>query len=104
MARRIVGLKHGDKRQVDHINRDRLDNRRENLRIVNGDAENRQNVPARGGTSRFRGVSYDSSRDSWVAQAKAKGAGRLMKRCSSEVEAARVAREWRREHMPFSTD
>ena len=34
MHRMIMGLKHGDRRQVDHINHDCLDNRRQNLRIV----------------------------------------------------------------------
>ena len=34
MNRQILGLKHGDKRQGDHINHDTLDNRRANLRIV----------------------------------------------------------------------
>lgn len=34
MAREILGLKYGDKRQGDHINHDTLDNQRSNLRIV----------------------------------------------------------------------
>ncbi len=34
MAREIVGLERGDKREVDHINHDTLDNRRRNLRVV----------------------------------------------------------------------
>lgn len=34
MAREILGLKRGDKRQADHINHVTLDNRRLNLRVV----------------------------------------------------------------------
>lgn len=34
MAREIIGLNHGDKRQADHINHATLDNRNSNLRIV----------------------------------------------------------------------
>jgi hypothetical protein len=68
MHRRILGLVTGDKRQGDHINRDKLDNRRSNLRIVEGDAQNHQNVPARGGFSKHRGVTYDSRRGHWIAQ------------------------------------
>jgi len=42
MAREILGLKRGDKRQGDHINHDTLDNRRCNVRIVTR-SENQHN-------------------------------------------------------------
>ena len=103
MHRRILGLVAGDRRQVDHVNRDKLDNRRCNLRIVANDAENHQNMPGRGGSSRHRGVYFDRSRDKWVAQHKC-GGKRLHRRFDTEVEAERVARAWRREHMPFAVD
>ena len=34
MHRQILGLKPGDRRRAEHINRDKLDNRRSNLKIV----------------------------------------------------------------------
>ena len=34
MHRQILGLKLGDRRRAEHINRDKLDNRRSNLKIV----------------------------------------------------------------------
>ncbi len=45
MHRVMVGLIHGDPREVDHINRNTLDNRRQNLRIVDrrGNTENQSN-------------------------------------------------------------
>ena len=50
MHRRILGLESGDKRQVDHINHDTLDNRKENLRIVTHreNQENRRNKSKHG--------------------------------------------------------
>jgi len=46
MAREILGLKKGDKRQADHIDHDTLDNRRCNFRIVTNrqNSHNRRNV------------------------------------------------------------
>lgn len=52
---------------VDHINGDGLDNRRNNLRI----ATHRQNIinsKARIGTSKFKGVFWDKSSNSWRAR------------------------------------
>ena len=42
MHRRILGLKHGDKRQCDHIYHKTLDNRRDRIRIVTR-SQNQQN-------------------------------------------------------------
>src|SRR6185369_7423148 len=49
MHRFLMKLDHGDKRQVDHINHDTLNNRRSNLRIVtqSENALNRKNQSKR---------------------------------------------------------
>lgn len=84
-----------DSGQVDHINRDRLDNRRENLRIVTP-AENSRNTGARkNGTSRHRGVCWDSRNDRWLAQAQFAGRNYYLgQHVSEDVAAAVVARFW----------
>ncbi len=74
--------------QVDHINMDKLDNRRLNLRICTR-TENKGNIKSyKNSTSLFKGVSWDSSRKKWLAQMVKGGKKILMKRFSSEIEAA----------------
>ncbi len=86
--------------EVDHRNRDRLDNRRSNLRIVTH-AQNGQNVAGQPHkTSRHRGVSWSNSNNGWIAQARLHGRTHHLGTFASEDEAARVASAWRAEHMP----
>lgn len=103
LHRELLGLHPGDGLTGDHINRNRLDNRRANLRVATH-AQNSQNHPGhRGRTSRYRGVSFDRSRKKWRAQVHV-GAQRLNKRFDTEQEAAEAAREYRAAHMPFATN
>lgn len=87
---------------VDHINRDKLDNRRENLRVIT-QAQNCQNQRSRGGSSEHRGVSL--TRDGrWQAHGTLNGRMTHLGFFDIEQEAADAAAAWRKEHMPFSTD
>lgn len=45
MARQIMGLDFGDPAEVDHKNREKLDNRRENLRLTDRTGNNRNRAP-----------------------------------------------------------
>jgi hypothetical protein len=103
LHREILGLAHGDS-EVDHINRDRLDNRRVNLRLATR-AEQCQNIPAKG-RSRFRGVSFDSRsmKKQWRAGAKLNGRAHYLGHFETEEEAAEAASVFRREHMPYSQE
>jgi hypothetical protein len=65
MARELMGLKYGDKRKVDHINHNTLDNRKENLRVCSN-AENGHNRVSNYGVSRYKGVS--KSRKNWMSR------------------------------------
>lgn len=106
MHRQILGLKHGDKRQGEHKNRNRLDCRRSNLRIApRGEADNRQNVGAyNGNTSGYRGVSWDKRRHKWIALAQLDKKKHWLGYYDTAEEADAVVKAWRAENMPFSED
>jgi hypothetical protein len=104
LHRFILGMDSSDPMQVDHINRDRLDCRRSNLRRVTH-KQNHQNRPAMpGGTSEHRGVYFDSRRDRWRALVEVNGVKRHVGCFSTEQDAALAASEFRRQHMPYSVD
>lgn len=103
MHRLILNLAKGDGHSVDHINRDKLDNRRANLRICTH-AENMQNLGAKGGSSQYRGVSWDSKRQTWVADVSPEGKKKTLGRFATELDAAKAAARWRHEHLPFSVE
>ena len=63
MHREVVMLKPGDKLEVDHINHNSLDNRRENLRVCNRSENLANKRPARQG--RFKGIFFRENY--WVA-------------------------------------
>jgi len=57
---------------IDHINRNRLDNRRENLRIVDFTINGYNKGKQSNNTSSFPGVSFDKRRNKWEAYIKIK--------------------------------
>lgn len=64
MHRLIMNAEKG--KDVDHINHNGLDNRRQNLRICTR-KQNLQNIRKRSKTSKFKGVSWSQSRHRWCA-------------------------------------
>src|SRR5258706_10250374 len=81
---------------VDHVNRDGLDNRRENLRLATR-AQNLANSGGRPGTSRFKGVSFCRQTGRWKVQITVDGHGRNLGRYATEEEAAMIYNEAARE-------
>lgn len=59
MHRTIIDAKDGE--LVDHINRDRLDNRKSNLRICDWSLNSRNRKISKNNTSGYRGVYFDDS-------------------------------------------
>jgi AP2 domain len=103
MHRLILGLESGDPREGDHKNRDRLDNRRVNLRIAKTKSEQQQNLSVpKGKSSRFRGVSFCMYTGRWRAAVVLDGRQHSCGRHDSEIEAAIAAEAFRVENMPFS--
>lgn len=70
MARDILGLSYKDGRTADHINGDKLDNRRENLRVVRHSQSVRNRLWA-SNPSGFKGVCKRGGR--WLAQVASDG-------------------------------
>lgn len=103
MHREILGLRPGDGLEVDHINRDRSDNRRANLRIANRRL-NGQNLPAqKDSTSAYRGVCR--AWGYWRAQAGKRNAAGIeinhhLGLFELEIDAAATAAQWRHENLP----
>lgn len=59
--------------QVDHINHNKQDNRKQNIRIVTN-SENQFNIPLRkNNSSGYIGVSYNNSKDIWYATIRVNG-------------------------------
>jgi hypothetical protein len=91
--------------QADHINGDKLDNRRANLRIVTNQ-ENHQNRRGanRGSSSRYRGVYLHKATGKWMARVRTGGKDYYFGSFSDELQAAAAAAAGRRQLFPMATD
>ncbi len=79
-----------DEHHVDHRNGDGLDNRRENLRLCSK-TENKRNVRTSWGGSRYKGVSFEPSRNKWKVAIMGADRKRIrIGRFESETDAARA--------------
>lgn len=68
MHREILSLKKYDKKIVDHINRNGLDNRRVNLRIVTNSLNSYNSKLAYDNRSGYRGVCWNKINNKWTAR------------------------------------
>ena len=66
MHRRIMNAPSG--MQIDHINHNKLDNRRENLRVATHTQNTQNRCPKPTDSSRYKGVGWDKERSMWTAK------------------------------------
>lgn len=99
LHRHLIGLGLGDPGVVDHISGDRLDCRRRNLRIADSglNGENRAVINELG-TSRYRGVCWDKSRNLWKAYTRVNGRMVNLGHFPTEDAAAESITLWRAEN------
>ena len=72
---------------VDHKNRNKLDNRKENLRITT-QSYNAANSPPRKGTSKFKGVHWGNRYNKWIAKIEKEGKFYRLGHYDCEINAA----------------
>jgi hypothetical protein len=89
LHRALLSLHEGDGIEGDHRNRNRLDDRRSNLRKTDH-AGNCRNCSDRGGSSSHRGVTWDAARNKWAARRKFYGKAVFFGRYDSEDDAAKA--------------
>lgn len=77
-------------KQVDHINGNRLDNRRENLRLVTNSQNNMNQKKQDGTSSQYKGVSWDKSKQKWSSKIMLNGRTVNLGRYDDELLAAHV--------------
>ena len=70
MHRLIAGLIKGDGMCVDHINGNKLDNRRENLRVCSRSENQHNQRLSKANTSGFKGVHFHKATRKWMARIK----------------------------------
>lgn len=79
---------------VDHINRDKLDNRRSNLRVATP-SQNAHNTGIKvTNKSGFKGVSYSVRDKRWLAQVKINYKNIVLGRFKDKESAIKCRREW----------
>jgi len=107
MGRLIMGLTKGDPRQVDHVDGNKLNHTRSNLRVVTNkqNMQNRRSHKEMRGnpvSSGYRGVSWNKASQKWKAGVTLDGKMHHIGYFDDEVEAARAARALRVELMQYT--
>lgn|SRR5699024_5424629 len=86
-------LNHDGSEDVDHINNDRLDNRRENLRICERSDNLRNQQKSQNSSSKYKGVCWQRRDKKWQAYIMYNGKNKYLGYFDSEQEAAQAYNE-----------
>lgn len=97
LSRMLMGLPNGDPRMVDHINGDRKDNRRCNLRIVTARGNSQNRGAQRGSASGLRGAHWHALAGKWKAEVSDNGVLHYLGLFVTAQDAADAARAKRTE-------
>jgi hypothetical protein len=76
--------------EVDHINGNGLDNRKENLRLCFNGENNRNSRPHRNSSSKYKGVCWHKKNKKWQADIYVNGKHIYLGQYDSEIEAAKA--------------
>ena len=88
IAERITGRELRDHERVAFHDRDRLHLCRDNIAIVSVSDRTRYNRPKKDGSSKYKGVSWQTSRQKWYAQIRIDGKSKNLGRYEDERSAA----------------
>ena len=77
-------------KEVDHINGDKLDNRKMNLRLVSCQGNQANEKLSKNNTSGFKGVHWDKTKRKWGARIKVNYTGIFLGRYDNKIDAAKA--------------
>ena len=90
--------------EVDHINRNRLDNRRANLRVASRSLNAQNLTPRTDGSSRHRNVHWCTEKQRWVVKVRLNGRRHYVGSFTDEETAGRAAENSRRQLFDYAVD
>ena len=75
---------------IDHIDGDRLNNQKSNLRILTAKENSQNRLSLKNSTSQYIGVSYNKTNGKWVSQIRVDGVYFWLGHFRDEIEAAKI--------------
>lgn len=91
LHRFVIKAKDGE--QVDHVNMDKLDCRKENLRTCSNQQNSANKTKQVNNTSGYKGVTWDKTNKKWIAEIMVNKKSKKLGRYSSAEDAARAYNE-----------